>query len=65
MHRSQIAGEVCQHHASDHQQKLEATRIPLGRLCTPTDVAAAVTYLLSPEAGFLSAQLIGLTGGQI
>lgn len=50
---------------SDPQRKLEASRVPLGRLCTPADVVAAVRHLLGPDAAFLSGQMIGLTGGQL
>jgi 3-oxoacyl-[acyl-carrier protein] reductase len=52
-------------HKNEHQQKIEATRVPLGRLCSPDDVASTVTYLLSPPAGFLSGQIIVLSGGQL
>lgn len=51
--------------ADDRQQKLEAARVPLGRLCTPADVAGAVDYLLSPAGAFVSGQVLNLTGGQL
>ncbi|HUQ08931.1 MAG TPA: SDR family oxidoreductase, partial [Steroidobacteraceae bacterium] len=35
-------------------RKLEAARVPLGRLCSPEDVVGTVRFLLSPEASFLS-----------
>ncbi|MFD1044535.1 SDR family oxidoreductase, partial [Kibdelosporangium lantanae] len=37
--------------------------IPLGRLGAPEDVAAAVLFLLSPAAGFITGQLVGVNGG--
>ena len=37
--------------------------IPLGRWCTPEDVAAAVAYLASDEAGFITGEQINVTGG--
>ncbi|GAB3901092.1 hypothetical protein GCM10029964_089390 [Kibdelosporangium lantanae] len=40
-----------------------AGRIPLGRLGAPEDVAAAVLFLLSPAAGFITGQLVGVNGG--
>lgn len=37
--------------------------IPLGRWCAPDDVAAAVAYVVSPEAAFVTGELINVTGG--
>ncbi|KAJ5707657.1 hypothetical protein N7488_007458 [Penicillium malachiteum] len=31
-----------------------ASTIPLGRMCTPEDVAGAVAYLVSPDANFIT-----------
>lgn len=39
-------------------------RIPLHRLGTPEDVAAAVHFLCSPEAGYVTGSEIFVTGGQ-
>jgi 3-oxoacyl-[acyl-carrier protein] reductase len=46
-----------------HQTKIEDTLI--GRAGTPEDVAAAVGYLASPAAGYLTGQIIGLNGGAV
>jgi NAD(P)-dependent dehydrogenase (short-subunit alcohol dehydrogenase family) len=37
--------------------------IPVGRWCRPEDVAAAVAYVVSPEASFLTGETINVTGG--
>jgi 2-hydroxycyclohexanecarboxyl-CoA dehydrogenase len=37
--------------------------IPLGRLGTPEDVAAAVGYLASDEADFVTGQTLSVSGG--
>ena len=40
-----------------------AENVPLGRLGTPDDVAVAVAFLISPEAGYMTGQLLVLDGG--
>jgi len=37
--------------------------IPLGRWCRPQDVAAAVSYLLSDGADFITGEIMNVTGG--
>lgn len=44
-------------------EKAALESIPLGRLGQPADVAAAVTFLLSAEAGFITGQELGVDGG--
>jgi len=40
-----------------------AENVPLGRLATPEDVAEAVAFLISPEAGYMTGQLLVMDGG--
>lgn len=40
-----------------------AGRIPLGRLCQPKDVAAAVMFLASESAAFITGQTLPVDGG--
>ena len=40
-----------------------ATRIPLGRLEKPEDVASAVSFLCSPEAAYITGQSLNVCGG--
>lgn len=38
---------------------------PVGRIGAPEDVASMVKYLVSPEASFITGQIIGINGGFI
>lgn len=43
----------------------KSAEIPVGRPGTPAEVAEAVAYLLSPDAGWTTGQVLGLSGGLI
>ncbi|MBX3273285.1 MAG: beta-ketoacyl-ACP reductase [Sandaracinaceae bacterium] len=45
------------------QQAIAET--PLGRMGTPEDVAAAVLFLASPEAGFITGHILRVNGGML
>ncbi|OHB59044.1 MAG: hypothetical protein A2Y12_18390 [Planctomycetes bacterium GWF2_42_9] len=49
----------------DHVRDYLANRIPLGRLCTPDDVAGVVAFLTSADADYMTGQAINITGGVI
>jgi 3-oxoacyl-[acyl-carrier protein] reductase len=40
-------------------------QIPLGRLGTPADIAAAVRFLVSDEAGYVTGQVLHVNGGML
>jgi NAD(P)-dependent dehydrogenase (short-subunit alcohol dehydrogenase family) len=40
-------------------------KIPLGRLCTPQDVAQAAVFLASDQAAYLTGQAIDISGGSV
>ena len=40
-------------------------QIPLGRLGTPADIAAAVQFLVSDEAGYVTGQVLHVNGGML
>jgi 2-hydroxycyclohexanecarboxyl-CoA dehydrogenase len=46
-------------------EKLAASRIPVGRVGTPEEIAAACAFLASDEAGFITGQVIGVNGGMV
>lgn len=39
------------------------SRIPMGRICTPKDISAAMVYLASDAASFVTGQILGVDGG--
>lgn len=57
-HASQAAG-----HLPSNEQI--AAHIPVGHLGTPADIAAAVGFLCSEEAGFITGQTLGVNGGSV
>lgn len=42
-----------------------ASQIPLGRLCTPEDVAGVVAFLACSDSDYMTGQAINVTGGAI
>lgn len=57
-HQSQAAG-----HLPPNEQM--AASIPVGHLGTGEDIAAAVGFLCSEEAGFITGQTLGVNGGSV
>jgi len=47
----------------DVQQQNELSRVPLRRLGQPQEIAAAVAYLLSPDAHYISGAILPVDGG--
>lgn len=47
----------------DRQRELMLANVPLGRLGSPEDVAAAVQYLVSPAAAYVTGTTIHVNGG--
>jgi 3-oxoacyl-[acyl-carrier protein] reductase len=47
----------------DADREALAARVPLGRLGTPEDVAAAVSYLFSDGASYVTGQVLSVNGG--
>jgi len=41
------------------------SRVPMGRLCTPEDVAQTAVFLASDDAGYITGQAINISGGNV
>ena len=48
---------------TDQQKETISTRIPAGRMGMPEEIAAAVVYLASPEAAYVTGETIQVNGG--
>jgi 3-oxoacyl-[acyl-carrier protein] reductase len=48
---------------SEEQRQALLGQIPLGRLGTPADVAAAVLFLVSPQAAYITGETLHVNGG--
>ena len=57
-HQGQAAG-----HLPSNEQM--AASVPLGHLGTAEDIAAAVGFLCSEQAGFITGQILGVNGGSV
>lgn len=60
-----IEGHMAARHAQDNSEHLaRLTRaIPLRRLATPDDVAAAIGWLIGPHGGYVTGQTLSISGG--
>lgn len=57
-HHSQATGDL-------PSNEVMAKLIPVGRLGTGDDIAAATSYLCSEDAGFVTGQVLGVNGGSV
>ena len=64
--RRRAGADRDRHDARDHRAGAQvdwAAQIPLRRLGTPDDVAAAVCFLASDEASYITGQVLAVNGG--
>ena len=48
---------------SDEERSVVLDKIPVGRFCEPEEVAHAVAFLVDERAGFITGEVISVTGG--
>ncbi len=48
---------------SDEEREIVLSKIPVGRFCDPEEVAHAVAFLADEKAGFITGEVISVTGG--
>jgi 3-oxoacyl-[acyl-carrier protein] reductase len=48
---------------TEQQRKFMLDVTPMGRFGTPEDMAAAINFLCSPEASYITGQILGVDGG--
>lgn len=60
-----LALGLMSHSGDEAFTRTVAPTIPVGRLGTPEDVAAAVVFLASEEASWVTGQTIGVNGGSV
>jgi 3-oxoacyl-[acyl-carrier protein] reductase len=51
------------HYLNDEMRAMFVARTPLGRLGVPDDIAAVVAFLASSDAGWVTGQVLGTSGG--
>lgn len=49
----------------EEHQRIAAESIPIGRVGQPEDIAHATSFLVSPQAGFVSGQVLYVAGGPL
>lgn len=50
---------------TDEQKKEIDSRIPMGRMGRPEEVAAAVLFLVGPHSGYITGQILTVDGGMV
>ena len=58
-----IASDVEEDDASSHHRQQTVAKVPLGRMGTPAEVAAAARLLISDGGAYINGQMIQVTGG--
>lgn len=60
-----IETEMIQDELADEEGRAKLAAIPLGRVGRPREIGAAVAYLCSEDAGYVTGQTLNLNGGML
>lgn len=58
-------GSIATESTDEEKKKMIIPLVPLGRIGTPEDVASAVLFLASPEASFITGEILDVNGGTL
>ncbi len=50
---------------TEEQRQAQLRDIPVGRFCDADEVASCVSYLVGPDAGFITGEIIDMNGGML
>lgn len=58
-------GSIATESTDEEKKKMVIPLVPIGRIGTPEDVASAVLFLASPEASFITGEILDVNGGTL
>ena len=58
-------GSIATESTDEEKKKMIIPLVPIGRIGTPEDVASAVLFLASPEASFITGEILDVNGGTL
>lgn len=60
-----IEGSSAVEPLNESQRRQLLAQVPLGRFCKPEEFAHAVRFLVSPQAGFITGEIVDVNGGTV
>ena len=60
-----VGTDMAQSELQSEAGRAKLAQIPLGRIASPQEIAAAVAFLCSEEAGYITGQTINVNGGML
>jgi 3-oxoacyl-[acyl-carrier protein] reductase len=60
-----VEGSTALEALNEAQRRQVLAQVPLGRFCKPEEFAHAVRFLVSPQAGFVTGEIVDVNGGTV